>query len=174
MSDIFDGVDSADSTSKIPFITAGLYLLKVKKFGTGVSKNPKTLGKKFVKLVAEVVESNSEKHPVGSSVSHMIMEDAFGYYKGDIQNLGLALLGQTETAMKASEATKKQFGENLKKLSSAAQPAVGELVRAEAFDQHSTKNEGKSFTKVIYSPYTTTEVNTVASTVTAKTAQARK
>lgn len=150
MSDIFDGVDSAESTGKIPFITAGLYLLGVKKFGTGVSKNPSSLGKKFVKLVAEVVESNNPAHPVGSTVSQIIMEDAFGYYKGDIQNLGLAILGETELDMKASAASKAKFGENLKKLSSAAQPAVGTLIRAEAFNQ--TSKKGGVFTKVMYSP----------------------
>lgn len=141
MSSMFSGVESVQLNNRAPYITPGLYLLRCKlnKQGTSRKKIP------FFVAEFEVLESNNPDHPAGSSVNWMIQfppldPDKCRMALGNVKSYASALM-DTPT----SEVTE----EGLEDLTSAANPAEGFKIRAEAFNKP-TRN-GSPFTHVIWS-----------------------
>ena len=156
----FDGVDKAEASDKLPFISPGTYVLEVSRLKLVESKT----GEDFFAAEFKVLEAEgAEARPAGTECVHLIKLS--GKWRmtalGNVKAFAAALIGESVENIGTSD---------MDELVSDEQPALGNKIRAFAFNAQ-TKNGGQ-FTKVKYSTFAPAVTSPPSSKTTAKSARA--
>ena len=113
------GFDEAEGTQSYNYLTAGEYLLEVKECTIGETKRDNT---PFFAVKFDILESNNEMLPEGSSVSWLTKKGKFpAYYINNIKAFMMALFNEQDpTAITMN---------NIEEIISDEQPATGLKIR---------------------------------------------
>lgn len=94
---IWDGIESAVASSKLPFLNKGSYrvsLVAAEEGMGGLTKEP------YFRATYRVVSATGEgATPVGATACVVIKRDKFGYYLRDIKSLVAAILNESPAAV---------------------------------------------------------------------------
>lgn len=141
---LFSGIgsDKIKSQQGGVWFEPGLYLVKCSAVKMGVKREG---NRPFFVAEFTIVESSNPKHIVGSTVSWMVMMDAYiETALGNIKGFAAGIWNVDEKTV--DEAA-------VEAMVSKANPCNGLMVRAEATVIKTKKNDG--FTKLKWTPYTT-------------------
>lgn len=135
---LYDGIEDV-AKPRLPFLTEGTYTLELINVEVGQNFKDK---KEYFKANVRVVESDgAEALTPGTEATVKIDEDTqYNYHKKDIRNLVAAILGESESAVKASL---------VDELLSEDNPAAGETFYAKRGLFHNEKS-GKDFVKTVF------------------------